>query len=158
MAVELFEIKAKAVVVDEVKTCCDVDHSKHDQFVEETDRWDKVGVALSGLCAIHCLVTPLLALAVPVLGEMFEQPWVHILMALFVVPVGLFAFYSGYRHHKKKYILAMGCVGLALVGAGLSSPFIGLGFSGHDVLTISGSIFLITAHTLNRRACLCHQH
>lgn len=146
------------VLVDEIKTCCEVDHSEHDQFVEQTDRWDKLGMTLSGICAVHCLVTPFLAFAAPLMGEVFEQPWVHLLMAIFVVPVGIFAFYSGFQHHKKKYILVLGYVGLALIATGLGSPLLRFNLLGHDILTMSGSAFLITAHTLNRRACLCHRH
>lgn len=144
--------------MDEVKACCEVDHTKHEVFEEETDRWDKIGIALSGLCAIHCVVTPFLALGLPVFGEVFEQPWVHILMAVFIVPIGLFAFYSGYLHHRKKPLVAMGLVGLGLIGVGLLSPLSRIDFLGHDAVTIVGSIFLIIAHVLNRRACLCHRH
>lgn len=144
--------------MDDVHSCCDVDHSQHEQFVEQSDRWDKLGMTLSGLCAIHCLLTPFLALAVPVLGETFEQPWVHILMAIFVVPVGLYAFYSGYRHHKKKGLTALGFAGLAMVCVGLLVPISGIDFLGHDIITILGSLCLVVAHVLNRRACLCHRH
>lgn len=144
--------------MSENQACCDVDHSQHEVFLEQTDRWDKLGMTLSSVCAIHCLATPLLALVMPVMGEVFEQPWVHLLMALFVVPTGVFAFYSGYKHHHKTYLLVIGSIGLMLVSLGLSTPFLGIDLFGHDVLTISGSIFLIIAHTLNRRACLCHRH
>ncbi len=144
--------------MDEVHSCCDVDHSQHEKFVEQSDSWDKLGITLSGLCAIHCLITPFLAVAIPVLGETFEQPWVHILMAVFVVPVGLFAFYSGYNHHKKKGLTALGVAGLGMVGVGLLAPISGINLFGHDFITITGSLCLVVAHVLNRRACLCHRH
>jgi cation transport ATPase len=146
------------VIVSQDHKCCEVNHSEHDQFVEQTERWDKLGVTLSGLCAIHCLATPLLALSAPFLGEIFEQPWVHLMMALFVVPVGVFAFYRGYHHHKKKYIVALGLIGLVLIGIGLASPILEISMYEHDVFTISGSALLIVSHILNRRACLCHSH
>jgi len=138
--------------MDEVKSveaCCEVDHSQHQDFVEQTDRWDKLGITLSGLCAIHCLLTPIFALAVPALGSAFEQPWVHVTMAFFILPIGVFAFYSGYVHHKKMFLVALGITGLMLVSFGLFT---------HDLITIAGSACLIFAHILNRRACHCETH
>lgn len=139
-------------------TCCDVDHSKHEVFEQTTDRWDKLGIFLSGLCALHCLVTPLLVLALPVMGEFFEQEWVHLTMALFVVPVGFFAFWSGYKHHQQLKVFALGILGLVMVGGASLMPHEWVEFYGHDMVTILGSLCLITAHVLNRRACLCHKH
>lgn len=142
----------------EVKSCCDVDHTQHDQFEQTTDRWDKIGIFLSGLCALHCIATPALMLFLPIMGEVFEQEWVHILMALFVVPIGFFAFWSGYKHHKKIGVYVLGVVGLLFVGGASVAPHSWVEFLGHDLITISGSICLIIAHFLNRRACLCHRH
>lgn len=146
------------MTVDDVKSCCDVNHAEHESFEEQTDRWDKLGIFLSSLCAIHCLVTPLLIMTLPVLGEVFEQEWVHISMALFVVPVGLFAFWSGYKHHRQPKVFGLGVLGLLMVGGASVAPHSWVEFFGNDLVTIFGSIFLIIAHILNRRACLCHRH
>ncbi|MGZ3772211.1 MAG: MerC domain-containing protein [Pseudobdellovibrionaceae bacterium] len=140
------------------EACCDVDHSQHERFEETTDRWDKVGIFLSSLCAVHCLLTPILVLTLPVLGKTFEEEWVHLIMAFFVVPTGIYAFWSGYSHHKKAYVLALGLTGLICVGGAFLAPRSWVLFFGHDLITIFGSSFLITAHILNRRACLCHRH
>lgn len=143
---------------NEIESCCDVDHSQHEAFVETTDRWDKLGIFFSGLCALHCLVTPILVLTLPMMGEVFENQWLHLLMAAFVVPIGIFAFWSGYKHHQKKNIFALGILGLLLVGGASVAPHSWVEFFGHDIVTIFGSFFLISAHFLNRRACLCHRH
>lgn len=139
-------------------SCCDVDHTQHEEFEETTDRWDKIGIFLSGLCAVHCLVTPLLLLTLPVLGQAFEEESVHLIMALFVAPVGGFAFWSGYKHHKKAKVLALGILGILLIAGASVAPHSWVEFFGHDLITIFGSILLISAHVLNRRACLCHRH
>ncbi|WII70867.1 MerC domain-containing protein [Bdellovibrio sp. 22V] len=138
--------------------CCEVNHSEHEQFDEKTGTWDKIGIFLSSLCAIHCLATPLLVLTLPVMGEVFEQEWMHLTMALFVVPVGLFAFWSGYKHHKQVKVFALGVLGLLMVGGASLAPHSWVELFEYDVVTILGSISLITAHVLNRRACLCHKH
>jgi hypothetical protein len=147
--------------VSEVKAeaCCEVNHNEHTNFVEETENWDRWGILLSSLCAIHCLVTPILLLSLPVLGAYFQSQMVHVVMALFVVPVGAFAFWSGYKHHKKINLLAMGFVGLSLVGgAPLVHDFFNVELIREDIMTIFGSAILIGAHLLNRRACQCHEH
>ncbi|MBO9665704.1 MAG: MerC domain-containing protein [Bdellovibrio sp.] len=140
------------------EACCDVDHSKHAEFAEETDRWDKLGILLSTICAIHCLVTPLLILALPVLGEAFEASWVHLSMAAVILPIGLFAFWSGYKHHRQTKVFAMGAMGLLLVACGSVLPHEMVEIYEHDVVTIIGSLMLVTAHVLNRRACQCEAH
>jgi hypothetical protein len=150
--------KVSGVAVNGGEACCDVNHAEHAQFEDKTERWDKIGMFLSSLCAIHCLATPLLVLALPVMGEFFEQEWVHILMALFVVPVGLFAFYSGYQHHKQFRVFSLGVVGLTMVGGASLLPHEMVEINGLDVVTIIGSICLITAHIMNRRACHCDTH
>ncbi|MEK2645329.1 MerC domain-containing protein [Bdellovibrio sp. BCCA] len=138
--------------------CCDVDHSAHETFEAQTDRWDKLGIFLSSLCAIHCLATPLLVLALPVLGDFFHQGWVHISMAIFVIPVGIFAFWSGYKHHRQTKVFALGVLGLLMVGGASVAPHSWVEFFEYDIVTIFGGLFLVTAHVLNRRACLCHAH
>ncbi len=138
--------------------CCEVDHSQHQAFVEQTDIWDRLGILLSSLCAIHCLATPLLLLALPVAGEFFEAEWIHVGMALFVLPVGLLAFFSGFRHHRQKRVLSLGILGLALVAGASFLPHEFVEVGEFDVVTITGGILLVVAHLLNRRACACHKH
>ncbi|WP_374001777.1 MerC domain-containing protein [Bdellovibrio bacteriovorus] len=139
-------------------SCCEVDHTQHEEFAEKTENWDRVGIFLSSLCAIHCLATPLLVLLLPVMGEFFHSEWVHLTMAVVILPVGLFAFWSGYKHHKQTRVFALGVLGLLMVAGASVLPHEWVEVMEHDVVTIAGSILLITAHILNRRACLCHKH
>lgn len=138
--------------------CCEVDHSQHEAFVEQTDIWDRLGIFLSSLCALHCLATPLLLLALPMAGEFFESEWIHLGMALFVVPVGLFAFLSGYKHHRQKGVLSLGILGILLVAGASFLPHELVEVGEFDVVTIAGGLVLVLAHVLNRRACACHKH
>ncbi len=151
------------------EACCDVDHGQHEVFVEQTESWDRWGMLLSSLCAIHCLLTPILLLSLPAMGTYFESRWVHLGMALFVVPVGFYAFWSGYRHHRKLPLMLLGFTGLALVAAASLLPEVAAHAHTHenesfgeiiraDIVTIVGSMLLICGHFFNRRACLCHKH
>ena len=151
-------LKKRLNVNNQVEICCDVDHTQHADFEASTGRWDKAGLFLSGLCAIHCLLTPFLLLALPFLGEFLEHSWVHVTMALCVLPVGVYAFWSGFRHHKKKNVFAMGVLGLIFIGGGALLPHEVVEFYEYDLVTITGSFVLMTAHILNRRACQCHEH
>lgn len=135
-----------------------MDQAEQSSFQESTNRWDELGIFLSGLCALHCMVTPFLVLALPVMGSFFENEWVHLGMALFVAPVGTYAFWSGYRHHQNLRVFGLGLLGLLFVGGASLAPHSWVEFFGHDIITICGSVALIIAHILNRRACRCHVH
>ncbi|MNU04161.1 MerC mercury resistance protein [compost metagenome] len=57
------------------------------------------------------------------------------------------------------YLLALGFVGLSLVGgAPLVHDFFHVELFREDLMTIFGSSILIGAHLLNRRACQCDDH
>lgn len=123
---------------------------------DKNDRLDQVGMLISTLCAIHCVATPLLVFSVPMLAYSFHHPLFHIGIAALVVPVGVWAFWRGYRRHHRKDILALGVLGLSVVGLAAVLPHAWMHIIGHTPLTILGSAVLILAHWLNRRSCLCH--
>jgi hypothetical protein len=124
----------------------------HADHPDQQDPWDRLGIFLSSLCAVHCLLTPILVLTLPFVAEKFENPWVHIIMAVFVVPVGSYAFWSGFRHHGKWHILLTGLFGLSLIGiAAAMSDVMPVFLFGHEGVTIIGSVFLLTAHVMNLR-------
>ena len=50
-------------------------------------RWDRLGIAASTACTIHCLVAPLLFLFLPRLADVWAHPASHALVALFVLPM-----------------------------------------------------------------------
>lgn len=69
-------------------------------------------------------------------------------MAAIVVPVGAYAFLSGFKHHKKIFVLALGLMGLLAISAGLFSKG-----EYEIVATILGGLLLSTGHILNLRFC-----
>lgn len=110
-------------------------------------------MSLSGLCAIHCAATPFLLLLFPLAGEMMENPWIHWGLALFVVPIGSFAFYSGYRHHGRWQVPVLGAIGLTVITGALLIPEGYVTENIHHWVSFGGSAFLIAGHWYNRRAC-----
>ena len=77
---------------------------------------DSLAISLSMLCAVHCLVTPILIVALPIVATSF---WVHenfhLWMVLFVVPTTTVAIFMGCREHKDKAVLILGMAGLAFL-------------------------------------------
>ncbi len=90
-------------------------------------RGDRCGVILSVVCAIHCAVTPLILLAAPAFGRVWSHPASHWLVAVFVVPLAVFMVTKGYRRHRRKWIVASGVFGIALVLAGAAAPSLARG-------------------------------
>ncbi len=68
------------------------------------------------ICGIHCLVTPVLLVALPILATTF---WVdenfHLWMILLVIPTTSLALWSGCRRHKDQWVLAAGAMGIGIL-------------------------------------------
>ncbi len=116
--------------------------------------WDRWGIGLSFLCTIHCLVTPFVILSLPILARYYvSHPFFHLLLALMIVPVGFLAFYSGFRHHASPWALILGVPGLLIVAGVPYLAHVLLWSINETALMISGSVLLISAHLINRKAC-----
>ncbi|MEM7672883.1 MAG: MerC domain-containing protein [Verrucomicrobiota bacterium] len=79
---------------------------------------DAVAISASLLCAVHCLLTPLLVVLLPILTTTF---WVsesfHLWMILFVIPTTGIAIFVGCRKHRDRAVFALSGLGLlALTG------------------------------------------
>lgn len=85
---------------------------------------DRIGIVASTLCAIHCAVTPLLLLILPTFGKIWSHPASHWGMALVVVPIAIAMMTAGYKRHRRKWIVAIGALGIALVLAGAATPYL----------------------------------
>ena len=114
--------------------------------------WDRVGISLSGICVVHCLLLPVALAALP-LCPLLEtaHAWLHPVFAVLLLPTTLAAMAHGYRRHGRKDVAALLGAGLVLI--------LGAGFLGHDMpgaftettLTVFGSVLLITGHWRNWR-------
>lgn len=120
---------------------------------------DKLGMGLSLLCAIHCLVTPFLMMSLPIMGRYYiAHPWFHVLLALVIIPIGSLAFIKGYRHHRNIRVFLLGIPGLFIITL---IPYLNhsLRFSLNEpVWMLVGSMLVIIAHWINRRSCACDSH
>ncbi len=88
---------------------------------------DRLGVAASVLCAIHCAAAPVLLLALPSFGRIWAHPATHWGMALFVVPIAAIMTLRGFREHGRKWVLGFATIGILLVIAGSMLPYLATG-------------------------------
>jgi hypothetical protein len=119
---------------------------------------DAAGVALSIACGVHCLLTPILLIALPALGEAFHRPIVHRVIAIGVTVIAAYALWRGYRRHGHLLPMALGFAGVLTIWA---AAFLPHHAHAHDhfhlpagtIVTMLGSLMLITGHLLNIRTC-----
>jgi hypothetical protein len=108
--------------------------------------WDKIGIALSSLCIVHCIglaILPALLPAVEHLGIEF-----HLGMAVLIMITSPLAFIPGYKKHGISMVIMWAMAGLALILLGTFMETKFPEWISHSV-TISGSITLVYAHYLN---------
>lgn len=127
---------------------------------DELGLLDRLGIVLSTLCMVHCLVTPLLILSLPLMARYYLlHPYFHWILAVVLLPLGLFAFARGYQRHHQKAVWYLGLPGLFLVAV---SPLIlhETQTLGPEPLWVSiGSVLLVAAHWKNQKSCRsCSSH
>jgi len=86
---------------------------------------DRIGIAASVLCAVHCAAAPSLLLFAPTFGRAWGHPASHGLVAALVVPLAAAMIWKGQRRHGRRWVCAVGGIGIALVIAGALLPFLG---------------------------------
>lgn len=110
---------------------------------------DNLGICTSGLCAIHCLVTPFLIVLLPFAGLSFlegESFEIGILvLSLFFAIASLVISY--FRNHKN-------ALPMILAGVGFVSFFLGKSIPSEEAeigLSVIGGVFVVAAHYRNRK-------
>jgi len=140
---------------------------------------DTFAVSMSLLCAVHCLITPILLIVLPILAT---SVWVHkdfhIWMMILVIPTTVIAMTQGCKKHKDKMVIILSSCGLAtLLGVAIYESYVhGITETAHcsncvspaenslltmaTLVNISGGILLASAHVRNfllcRKSDCCH--
>lgn len=109
---------------------------------------DQLGAMCSGLCIVHCLVTPVI-LALGASGLVATILTTELFHLLLVIPVSLLLLLTlikSYKEYGNSIHLLMGLLGIILLITALV-----LNEQYEAMLTISGGTFLISYHILNLR-------
>lgn len=110
-------------------------------------RLDRVGVLLSGLCALHCLAGLFIVAGLGLGGGVLLAPAIHRIGLALAIAVGSATLAMGVARHGDPVPLQVGAAGIGLMGLAL---FVGHG-SAEAVLTILGVSLLAWAHLRNLR-------
>ncbi len=112
---------------------------------------DKLSIAASLLCAIHCVLLPLVFTTLPFLGiELMKNIFLELVTVAISLMIGGWAIWKGYKnHHRNLLILILFIVGITLMVTG---NFVNE--KGNEMfLKFSGAALLVTAHVYNWQKC-----
>ena len=77
---------------------------------------DHLAIAMATVCAIHCLLTPVLIMVIPIIAtSFFVHQDFHLWMIFLVLPTTVFAIFMGCRNHKDRMVLALSAIGLSIL-------------------------------------------
>ena len=135
---------------------------------------DKIAIFLSATCAVHCLLTPVLIIALPIVSTtFFANANFHLWMLYLVLPTTGLAIFLGCKKHKDKVVISLSALGLLILTGSTIYQLIIQGDSGECVICATGGhslnnplvwinilagILLISAHVRNFRLCKAHKH
>ena len=115
---------------------------------------DAVAISLSGLCLAHCLILPLTAGFLPLLGAWAEAEWAHWAFVAAAAPVSFWTLARSNRKRLSALTVGLALLGLVLLVAGAA------GYPDHDwetAQTVAGGLSLAAAHLINWRR-QSHRH
>ena len=126
---------------------------------------DNLGITISSVCAIHCVLLPAIFIIAPY--SFLASHEFHEALIYFILPCAAIAFILGCRKHGDIKVAIMGTLGVMLLGSSLLF---------HDIfhadqhseelitvlITVAGSLMLILSHLRNRKLCMkeeyvCHK-
>jgi len=111
---------------------------------------DRLGIALSGLCLVHCLASTVILAVLASAGGVLLDPVIHEVGLVLAIALGLIALGRGLVEHGFMMPAAVGGLGLGVMAGALSMPH-----NGTEVMyTILGVAILALGHDLNRRAVI----
>lgn len=111
---------------------------------------DRVAIALSGLCLVHCLASAVFVAMLASAGGLLLDPIVHEVGLMIAILLGLVALGRGIFEHGFMMPSAVGGLGLGVMSGALGMSH----GSGSTVYTIIGVAILALGHDLNRRAVI----
>lgn len=116
--------------------------------------FDTLGLAGAAVCAVHCLVGPLLLVAGPALASLaVPDESFHRAMLWVVIPSAVLAFAIGCRRHRDVTTGVLGGVGLLAFVLAVTWLHDLIGEGGERIVTLASAGLLGVAHVRNFRRC-----
>lgn len=110
---------------------------------------DRVAIALSGLCIVHCLATSVLLALLSAAGGVLGSPVFHEVGLALACVLGAVAMARGAAAHGRFLPTAVGSLGIGAMAGALSVPH----GSQETLATMVGVALLAGGHWLNHRGC-----
>lgn len=117
-------------------------------------RIDLIGAAASFVCAAHCALVPVLLAVMPLSGiGLLSSHEFDLVFALGAVLLGVIAVLRGYRHHRRRGVLAGFGTASVLLLLGVSVHLHGL----HEAILVAGGLAMGWTHLVNLRLLRAHR-
>ena len=111
---------------------------------------DRVAIALSGLCLVHCLASAVFLAVLASAGGLLLDPRIHEVGLMMAIGLGVLALGRGIVDHGFMMPSAVGGLGLGVMAGSLMMPHGG----GSTLYSVLGVLILALGHDLNRRAVI----
>ncbi|MBI1403980.1 MAG: MerC family mercury resistance protein [Porphyrobacter sp.] len=111
-------------------------------------RLDQAGIALAGLCAVHCLVTLVVVSALGLGGHLLMEENIHRVGLVLALAVAGLAIGWGMLRHRRTLPFAVALAGLCFMGFALLVPH----GANEFLLTLAGVALVAVGHVINLRA------
>jgi len=116
------------------------------------NRLDRLGMLLSGLCAIHCVVSIVIVAGLGLGGSVLLDPAIHRVGLLLATIIAAVAIGAGALRHRRALPFVVAMTGLSFMGGALAVDH---GIE-EAVLTIIGVTLVSIGHVLNLRSGCSH--
>lgn len=116
---------------------------------------DRFAIGLSMLCAVHCLVLPVMLIAFPSYLATFhlDDHVFHELLLWLVIPSSVLAIFLGCQRHKDRLVFGLAGIGIAAMIAITLFGHDALGETGEKIATLFAGTILAFAHWRNYSLC-----
>ena len=114
--------------------------------------FDRVAIALSTICIVHCLAMPFVIAILPVAAfTVGGDGHFHSLMLWFVVPTSVLGFGLGFRVHRRTDIVLLGAAAIATLATAALWGHSAWDPSVEVLVNVGASVVLAVAHWRNFR-------
>ena len=128
-----------------------IDKPSSVERVQKQDFWDRLGMGLSSVCAIHCLLVPVFVSLIPLWPALEHvHEFTHLVFLLAIAPTVVLSLKRLHANRCVSFYLISGTLIIFLAWFFNSN----LGEYGEAGVTLIVSLLLITGHWINYRAKL----